>query len=159
AITVNGGAVQRSMVTELKVTFTEAVTFPDGIAAAFKLERYANGTLGTVGLSFNQVGANVTITFNGTGTISIDPARSLADGTYRLTINSDKVMGVGGKLDGNKSGTFDGSPTDDVTFATHRLFGDATGDGAVQAPDFALFRTVFGIPGPAFDFDGSGTVD
>jgi hypothetical protein len=146
------------MVTQIKVTFSEAVSIPS-LADAFKLERYANGTAGTVGLVFNQVGANVTITFDNSGTIPIDLAGSLADGTYRLTINADKVSGVGGFLDGNKNGTFDGAPADNVIQLTHRLFGDGTGDGAVTSSDFAQFRTVFGVAGPTFDFDGNGVVN
>ena len=50
-----------------------------------------------------------------------------------------------------------GSPTNGL----FRLFGDSNGDGRVNAIDFAAFRSVFGIPGPAsiFDFDNSGSTD
>jgi hypothetical protein len=41
----------------------------------------------------------------------------------------------------------------------HRLFGDGTGDGAVTSDDFAMFRSVFGVAGPSFDFDGNGVVN
>jgi hypothetical protein len=35
-----------------------------------------------------------------------------------------------------------------------RLFGDADGDGNVDAADFGAFRAVFGSSSPVFDGDG-----
>jgi hypothetical protein len=155
-VIVNNGAAQRSLVTSLKVTFDEAVTLS---GTPFILTRYANGTVGTIGLVINQVGGDVTLTFNNTGSITLDPGGSLPDGTYELTIVADNVMGTAGKLDGNKNGISEGSPIDNVTSKLHRLFGDANGDGAVTASDFAAFRLDYGSPGPSiFDFDGVGGV-
>jgi hypothetical protein len=154
-ITINGGA-QRSMVQSITITFSEPVTLQPG---AFKVEGTALGPIGNVGLTISQMGATVTLTFNNSG-VAIDPAGSLADGKYRLTIAADKITGSGGAtLDGNNNGTAQGSPVDDVTFNFHRLFGDANGDGAVTASDFAAFRLDYGSGGPSiFDFDGVGGV-
>jgi hypothetical protein len=159
ALQVNDGSVQRSLVTSIKVTFSEAVTFPSGIAAAFKLERTANGSLGTVNLNPVQAGNVVTITFAAGGTVGIDPGASLEDGTYKLTIFADKVSGSGGTLDGNGNGISEGNPTDNKTLSLHRLFGDADGSGSVTATDFNAFRLVYGTTGPSiFDFNGDNSV-
>lgn len=159
AIQVNDGSSQRSMVTSLKVTFSEAVSFPAGILAAFQLNRTANGSLGIVNLSAVQSGNVVTITFVSGGTVGIDPAGSLQDGTYKLTMFADKITGTNGTLDGDGDGISEGNPIDNKSFGVHRLFGDGTGDGAVTSDDFAMFRSVFGVAGPSFDFDGNGVVN
>jgi hypothetical protein len=162
AVQVNDGSPQRSMVTSFTVTFSEAVTFPFGIASAFQLIRTGpGGPTGAVNLVAVQSGPAVTITFAAGGAVGIDPAGSLADGAYVLTVAADQVAGAGGALDGNA----DLLAGDD--FATpaagpgrlHRLFGDADGDGDVDAIDFGLFRTVFGIASFIFDYDGDGDVD
>ena len=152
----NNMDVQRSLVTSIKVSFSEAVDFPMGIANAFELKRTDFGTLGNVGLSFSPVtgpASDVTITFNASG-IGIDPGASLADGRYLLTIIADNISTTAGTLDGNGNMMSEGSPADNKTMAFHRLFGDADGNGAVNATDFAQFRTVFGLGGPSiFDFN------
>lgn len=51
-VQVNDGSAQRSRVTSLTVTFSEAVTFPNGIAVAFQLNRTGpGGPTGAVNLS------------------------------------------------------------------------------------------------------------
>jgi parallel beta-helix repeat protein len=144
----NGGAVQRSMVTSATVTFSESVLFPDGILAAFQLNRYANGSpTGLVNLSAVQLGNTVNLTFVGGGTVGIDPGGSLQDGTYELTIVASKVQGGLSGMAANTSSK------------VHRLFGDANGDGAVTATDFNFFRLDYGTTGNSiFDFDGNGSV-
>lgn len=159
AIMINGGAVQRSMVTNIKVSFSEAVSFPSGIANAFVVERTGKGSTGAVSFDAMQSGSDVTITFKAGGAVGIDPANSLQDGQYKLTVIATQVMGVGGTLDGDGDMVSEGSPIDDKTAAFHRLFGDGNGDGNVNSDDFALFRGFFGVAGPAFDFDGNGTVN
>jgi len=162
AVQVNDGSPQRSMVTSFTVTFSETVSFPFGVGAAFQLVRTGpGGPTGAVNLVAVHSGATVTITFAAGGVVDIDPAGSLADGAYVLTVVADKVTGVGGTLDGNAD-LLDG---DDFTTPAagpgrlHRLFGDADGDGDVDAIDFGLFRTIFGTPSFAFDYDGDGDVD
>lgn len=159
SIQVNDGSVQRSRVTSLKVTFTEAVSFPSGIAAAFQLQRTAatgGGTLGAVNLNFSQSGSVVTITFVAGGPVGIDPGGSLADGKYQFSIVASKVQGSAGTLDGNGNGVAQGSPTDDRVQSFHRLFGDSDGNGTVNATDLSVFRTLFGLGPSSFDFNNDG---
>jgi hypothetical protein len=142
------------MVTAIKVSFSEAVTFPSGIAAAFQLQRTGpGGPAGPVTLSLAQSGAAVTIAF---ADPTFAPAGgSLIDGRYTLTLVASKIQGAGGFLDGDGNG----AGGDDRVVLTHRLFGDADGDGDVDATDFGAFRGAFGSGNPAFDFDGDGDVD
>lgn len=156
AIIINDGSVQRSLVKSIKVSFSETVSFPSGIATAFDVSRIDKGTLGSVAPDFSQSGADVTITFKAGGTVGVDPGNSLEDGKYMFTIFADKVQGTGGFLDGNMNGNYDGAPADNKTLALHRLFGDATGDGAVTSNDFAMFRTFFGLGASIFDFNDDG---
>jgi hypothetical protein len=162
-VQVNGGAgAQRSVVTSLKVTFSEAVTFPNGIASAFQLNRTGPGApTGGVNLSAVQAGDAVTLTFAAGGAVPIDKGGSLIDGAYQLTIVAANVQGAGGQLDGDGNGT---GGDDFLTPLTgpgriHRLFGDSDGDGDVDAQDFAGFRGAFGGTNPTFDSDGDGDVD
>jgi predicted outer membrane repeat protein len=156
-ILINNGDVQRSLVTSIKVTFSEAVMFPAGIANAFVVERIAlGGPLGNVAFDALQTGSDVVITFKSGGTVDVDPGKSLPDGQYKLTIVADNVVGVGGKLDGNGDMMAQGSPTDDKIATFHRLFGDANGDGAVTATDFNVFRLAYGGGPSIFDFDNDG---
>jgi hypothetical protein len=127
-IAVNGGAAQRSMVTSITVTFSEPVSFPDGVAAAFSLARTGpSGALGLVNLALAQAGQSVVITFAPGGLVGIAPGGSLLDGTYTLGIDAAKVSAVGGALDGNGDGIAGDSYTSPASGPgrIHRLFGDA----------------------------------
>jgi hypothetical protein len=148
----DGSSIQCSMVTTIKVTFSEPVAFPSGIEAAFQLNRTGPlGPIGSINLNAVQAGSVVTITFLPGGAVGIDPAGSLQDGKYELTVDSDNVSGTGGLLDGNS----DGNAVGNYTSPFHRLFGDANGDATVNSTDFAMFRTLFGLSGPSmFDFNG-----
>jgi hypothetical protein len=157
-IKYNGGDAQRSMLQSIEITFSEAVTIMNP-ANAFTFVRYDKGAPGSVGLTVNHVGNSVTITFNNSGTIALDPNSSVPDGQYELTIVADQVVGPGGTLDGNKNGISESNAIDSVTSKVHRLFGDADGNGGVTATDFNAFRLVYGTAGPSiFDFDGVGGV-
>jgi len=162
AFVVNNGAAQRSRVTTMKVTFSEAVTFPSGIAAAFELTRTGPGApTGLVNLSLVQAGNDVTITFLDGGAVATQFG-SLQDGVYQLRIIAANTLGVGGPLDGDGNGA---GGDDYLTPLTgpgrlHRLFGDNDGDADVDAQDFGAFRGAFGgVSNLAFDFDNDGDVD
>jgi len=165
----NGVGVQRSMVTNLKVTFSEAVTFPSGVNAAFQLNRVgqpsggpsASGPLGAVNFSALQAGNVVTITFLTGGVVGIDPGASLIDGLYQLTILASKVTGAGGNLDGDGNGSGGDNFLTPTTGAGRivRMFGDGDGDGDVDAQDFGAFRAAFGGVNATFDYDADGDVD
>jgi CSLREA domain-containing protein len=173
-VEVNAGVgVQRSNVTSLKVTFSEAVTFPDGIAGAFVLNRVGQPTggpsagapLGAVNIQAVQSGAEVTITFLAGGVVPTEKGGSLIDGLYQLTIVAAKVAGLGGSLDGDGNGTggddfLTPAPvTGVVPGLIFRLFGDGDGDRDVDAANFGAFRAAFGTTNPTFDADGDGDVD
>jgi len=155
-VTVNDGSAQRSVVTKLTVAFSEAVSFPAGVAAAFQLVRTGpDAPGGPVDLVAAPAGNTVTLTFANTGAVGIDPGDSLIDGGYELTVVAANVQGAGGTLDGNG----DRIDNDNYTAAVTRLFGDTDGDGDVDATDYGAFRGNFGTSTPAFDFDSDGDVD
>ncbi len=163
AVQVNDGSAQRSMVTSLKINFSEAVTFPSGINAAFQLNRTGpSSPTGSVSLSAVQLGNTVTITFVAGGSVGIDPAGSLRDGRYDLTVFASKVTSNGLALDGDGNGTGGddfqqlGAPGTGPNL--YRLFGDENGDGTVATNDFIQFRLSLGGTNPIFDFDGDGAV-
>lgn len=172
---------QRSMVTSITISFSEAVTFSNGPDAAFLLVRDTAvgpeqfGQTGAVNILATPVlppnappGASgvVALTFQTSGSNPIfgvgNPAKaSLPDGLYKLTVFSAEVNGALGQLDGNA----DGTPGDDFVLVGtaankfFRLFGDADGDGDVDATDFGAMRAAFGTDSLIFDYDGDGDVD
>jgi hypothetical protein len=144
------------------VTFSEAVAFPLGLGAAFQLNRLGpGGPTGLVNLSAVQAGNVVTFTFLPGGPVGLDPAASLIDGAYQLTVIAAAVQGVGGNLDGDGNGIGGDNFISPAAGPgrIHRLFGDSDGDGDVDAVDFAAFRGAFGGTSPVFDFDADGDVD
>jgi hypothetical protein len=181
-VQVNDGSAQRSEVRSLEVAFNGVASFSGATAAAFQLAGtgalaggYGNVTLNPTVLTMNGV-TLVTLTFSGTN--GIDPvstlhggAASLADGRYTLTIDATQVSVNGAALDGDNDGNPGGnyvSPAD--TFGgnglhLYRLYGDVSGDGAVDATDLGQFRSTFNSNSTqanyiAFlDADNSGAID
>jgi hypothetical protein len=161
-VRVNDGSAQRSVVTQLTVEFSEAVSFAGGVGSAFALVRVGPGAPGgAVNLDAVQAGNQVTLAFLDGGAIPTGPLHGLIDGSYQLRVIASEVQGASGPLDGNG----DGTGGDDFITPTsgpgriHRLFGDSDGDGDVDAQDFAAFRGAFGNLNPVFDADGDGDVD
>ncbi len=160
AVQVNDGSAQRSMVTSIRVTFSQTVALAGN---PFTLSRSGPGSpTGNVNLTMDlsQSTANQTIailTFSG----SLTEFNSLRDGRYDLTISAAAVTGPGGQLDGDGNGAGGdnfvviGNPATNKLF---RLFGDADGDGNVAANDFIQFRLALGGNNPIFDFDNDGAV-
>ena len=96
-VQVNDGSAQRSMVTSFKVTFSETVSFPNGVALAFQLNRIGPGAqTGSINFNAIQSGPSVTFTFLNGGAVPVDQAGSLLDGIYQLTVFANKTMGGGG---------------------------------------------------------------
>jgi hypothetical protein len=163
AAAVNGGAAQRSRVTELTVTFNAVATLPADLAAAFRLTRLGpGGPAGDVTLAVDLSGSTAArtvarLTFGG----PLTEFGSLVDGRYRLTILAAQASGFGVPLDGDANGVAGG----DFALDLHRYYGDATGDGAVNGLDFGLFRPAFGtaLGDPAYldylDFNGDGVIN
>jgi pimeloyl-ACP methyl ester carboxylesterase len=156
SVQVNDGSAQRSMVNSLTVTFSYAVTSDPG---AFELRRDGGELVDFQVTTSVVAGKTVAVlTFVGSDIIG----GSLADGSYTLTVRADRVHDRWGReLDGDG----DGSPGGDRVFGFLRVFGDADGDGHVDAQDRALFRSAFktkaGDAGYVwyFDFDGDGVID
>jgi putative intracellular protease/amidase len=137
AVQVNDGAVQRSRVTSLTVTFNNAVTWsqfqqPGAVVLA------RDGVPLTAG-SFTVAPTNPA-TFTGGVRVAIADVGgdngSLADGRYTLT-----VLAAG------------------HTTNFHRLFGDANGDATVDGADVLTFGNAFNTANAAYDFDNSGGID
>jgi uncharacterized protein (TIGR03118 family) len=170
-VVVNGGAAQRSLVTQIQVAFDQHVTLPANAADAFHLSRQGDGAAVNLTAAVDDFGAGTVVTLNFVGG-AVDPTLlnnpSLADGRYSLTVVAGDVGGPNGALDGDGNGIAGddfhlvGNPTTNKLF---RLFGDATGDGAVDLNDLAAFRGTFNAtsvtPGylAFLDANGDGVVD
>lgn len=129
---VNGGGTQRSLVTSLRVTFSEPVTLAPG---AFSL----TGPGGAVSFALDT----------STPGVAVLTFASLPDGDYTLTLPAGAVTDAGGQ-----------HPAGDYQFNFFRKFGDADGNGLVDNVDFLAFRTALIAGGPSiFDNDGDGNTD
>jgi hypothetical protein len=156
-VQINDSAIQRSMVTKLTVSFDQIVSFTGPAESAFSLVRQGTSAPLTLSASVDNSGTGsvVTLTFTG-GSVN---GASLADGFYTLKVLASQIGGTGLDGDGNGAGGDDYQLTGDTTNKLFRLFGDGDGNASVNSTDFALFRTFFGIAGPAFDSDGNGVVN
>jgi hypothetical protein len=143
--TVNDGSPQQSMVKSLTYTSASPTQVEPGV---FELLR--NGKPSNVNLIITSLSDGMTylITFSGPGVV----AGSLPDGNYTLITLHNKVN------------VLSGPPMiqDDVnTFV--RLFGDADGDGVVNAADKALLQQVEANPASPyaadFEYDGKRMID
>ena len=164
SVLVNGGAAQRSRVTNATVIFDSAVTLPATPAAAFRLTRTGPGgptgdVTVAVDLSASTTAQTIaTLTFSG----PLTEFGSLIDGNYTLTVLGSQVTGEGGFL---LDGYGNGSPGGDNVTPLFRLYGDVNGSKSVNGLDMTAFRTAFGTtsgsPGylSYLDFDGDGVIN
>jgi hypothetical protein len=78
-------------------------------------------------------------------------------------VRAGQVVGLDGNADGTSGDDY--TLTGAVANGLYRLYGDANGDGTVNAFDFAQFRGAFGtaLGQPAYlsflDFDGDGIIN
>jgi hypothetical protein len=151
SVVVNGGADQRSKVTEVTVTFDMEVDAAL-LATAFTLTRPADGAaVGTIAVATQVVGGRTVaaLRFSGANTEFGSPA----DGRWTLAVDKARVKSLTGVEMAAHS-----------TFALHRLFGDVNGDAAVSGFDYNRFRLAYGsVAGDAayradLDFDGNGAI-
>jgi hypothetical protein len=161
--TINGGAAQRSRVTDITVAFTGLANLPANPVDAFRLTRIGpDGTPADVTLAVDLSASTATqtiarLTFGG----GLTEFGSLIDGLYRLRILAAQVSGSGQSLDGDANG----SPGGDFTLDLFRLFGDINGDKAVNGLDLAAFRSAFGASAADasyrsdLDFNGDGVIN
>jgi hypothetical protein len=153
SVVVDDGSAQRSMVRSLTVTFSGVVSFAGPAADAFQLTRTGPGASGDVTLAVDLSGSTAArtvarLSFSGPLT---EGANSLIDGNYTLTVRSAQVTG--------------GLPGGDSVSSLFRLFGDVTGDKAVNGLDLSTFRGAFGsgladVGYASFlDFNGDGAIN
>jgi subtilisin-like proprotein convertase family protein/photosystem II stability/assembly factor-like uncharacterized protein len=159
SVVINGGAQQRSRVTQVQVNFDQLVGLPANPADAFQLRRLSdNALVGLTATVTNTTTTSVMLTFNG----AISEFGSLADGRYQLTVFAAQVSNSHGQLDGDGNGI----AGDDFTFGEaqglYRFFGDINGDRHVDIADFGLFSASIFNPGnyiAGFDFNNDGHID
>jgi len=151
------GGAQRSMIDQLTVSLAGNQTLLPGW---YTFERTTPGPLPAIAITVSQVGNQTVAFFTFSGSDII--AGSLADGRYKLTLNSQFIRDPQNQ---QFDGDADNLPGGNFQFSFHRLFGDINGDAQVDGgADFAAFGASFGISsGPdftrAFDYNGDGTVE
>jgi VCBS repeat-containing protein len=154
AVTVNQGAVQRSMVTKVVVTFDGIVTLDAGAFTMTGTSRTGSAqSVQTIAVTTAVVDGRTvaTLSFSGRGT----DQGSLADGLWTLRV-------IGSKVHDTRTGL---TMAADYTYGLHRLFGDANGDRRVDSVDKAAFDAAYGTRrGQAgyvdyFDFDNNGYIE
>ena len=165
SISLNAEERQRSLLTELVVTFDAELDAP---AEAFEVRDRASGTiLDTLQVTSVLDGSGNTVStlrFGAGGNLVFDRANgehTLIDGHYVLAIDSSLIQVVGGGPALESDIEFG---TDDVD-GFFRFFGDSDGDRDVDGQDFGRFAQTFlknlGEEGfdPFFDSDGDDDVD
>lgn len=149
AVSVNDGAVQRSMVTKVTVSFDQVVTLDTGAIVVRNL-----GTTAAAGVQVQTEVVNgrtvATVTFNNWDVVG----GSLADGAYQLTVTGSKVRNAtGGTMTANRTESF------------HRLFGDMNGDRTFDRTARTQIIPLLGstrgsaLYQAAFDFNSDGVID
>ena len=159
-VVVNDGAVQRSLLNKVSVTFGGVANISAG---AFSIQRSAATGGGSATVNYTTALVNgqtvATLTFASSADLTVLNG-SLPDGRYSLTIDARKVLDVTGRQMNNA--------TDIVRSAgLFRLFGDLNGDALISKVEDALFdkskyasASVWaGNYQPLFDFDGQGVID
>jgi hypothetical protein len=146
---VNGGAAQRSRVTNLTVTFDGRVSFSSN---AFELTRRSDGlsVIPTVGDASSGNGTTWVLTFSGADI----EFGSLADGIWDLAVAASATGDVAGN-----------ALASDGALELHRRFGDIDANRIVNNIDYGHFRNAFGKSAgdagydAAFDYDINGIVN
>ena len=138
-VIVNGGMVQRAKITLLAASFNEAVVCAAGALTLTNVTTSEQFNLS--GVPFNPA----THTWDLSGV-------ELTNGYYTARLSAGAVEDLAGN-----------PMSADYTFTFHRLAGDTTGDGCVDAADYITLKCRFGRVGGAAwdsgDLDGDGDVD
>jgi alkaline phosphatase len=165
SIVINDGGVQRSMITSISVTFSQAMTIGPGAFEIMKTGTGGGAVAVAVAPSDVQGRTVATLTFSG----ALVEYGSLKDGSYQLTVRGEKVRDrvFGVALDGDN----DQQPSGDRLFGAtaadkfFRKYGDGDGSGLLDATDYYSLLTTNNKrstePGYVwyFDFDANGVVD
>src|SRR5262249_35987127 len=177
SVQVNDGNAQRSQITHLTATFSNAVDLPVGWESNFALnvgstsvgliltplDGTANGDGSFSGVT--QVLIQFAPTAGATYTLAaanpLNDTEALNDGAYTLTVSGTGLLdSFGQEVDGNQDGIAGGT----LAYGFRRTFCDLTGNGVVDnadAVDYSMQR--FGTFDPVnfwfFDYNGDGTLD
>jgi hypothetical protein len=176
---VQNGMTQRSWVNQLTFDFSEQMNFADLIANGTIVDAVTITNLGINAPNDPDVqvvltASQFTYQFDPTSGLSrldwslggsANPVSTLPDGYYRLVIDTALVTDrAGNALNGN--GDLFGGDNYVITF--HRLQGDVTGNGVVDAADLAVVNAALGSRptpppinlkwNPDADLDGDGWI-
>jgi hypothetical protein len=124
---------QKSIIRHIQLTFSEAVYIDPGAISVMWLggtNSFIPGTLAGVTIAGN---GTTTITLSFTGALT--QYRSLVDGRYQLMVHGSGVHAL------SASGP---TMATDISQYFFRLYGDANGDGVVNAADVTILKTVYG---------------
>jgi hypothetical protein len=162
SVLIEDGATQRSMVTQLTITFNTVVSYSQG---SFRLENKNTGAA-IVGWTLTDVSSVdktiLEMEFPANAGFTGD---SLADGNYLLTILAQDITAAGRTLDGDGDGSQGGDYQFGATDEFFRFFGDSNGDRYVNGGDLGVFRGSYpktsAQPGYLwyFDYDADNDVD
>ena len=140
-VIVNQGNDQRSMITELEVSFSGDVQIGD---SAFSLLKRGDGEVPVTFSTSNSDGTTTaTILFSGQYT---EASGSLVDGNYQLSIDGGEIFNTQGKnVDVDGDGSAGGVLVigDEELEQFYRLFGDVDQNRVVNVVDLLGFRQTF----------------
>lgn len=136
---INGGVQQRSIVSNISVSYNCNVVFPTNPSTAFTL----TGPNGPVPFQLDLTGSTPA------GTVAkLNFPGGLPNGHYNLVVHASMIHDTAGQPMGA-----------DYVLPFHRLLGDFDGDARVDSDDFMAFRTAFGTQTLVFDLNEDGQVD
>ena len=141
-VVIGDGAVQRSMLTEVEISFSNSVSVESG---AFELlKRGSDGGLVDLTSTIDNSGDGSTVTLNFSGPFTEDSG-SLVDGNFQLTIDGDRITSQGIAIDIDGDGSPGGTLIigDEEAEEFYRLFGDADRNRVVNVVDLLGFRQTF----------------
>lgn len=164
-VSINDGTGAKSIINELSLTFSEVLTFD---SAAFELIQRGpdGGSVAFTATVDDSAGYSV-VNFAFSGQF-VNPAGSLEDGNYQLTVRGDSITNNDGlQLDADADGVAGGDFIFGDTEADNffRLYGDSDGNRIVNVFDLLAFRkTYLESDGSEdfdsqFDIDGNGTIN
>jgi hypothetical protein len=133
---VNDGAIQRSRVTSLTVSFNTLVNFSGAVASAFTLTRAGGGAV-AFSASATVIAGGTVVTLDNFSGSEIEFG-SLRDGRYTLTALASQISNTAGQLNSGTNFTFGDAQ------GLFRFFGDVNGDQTVNGFDLGFFRNAFG---------------
>jgi subtilisin-like proprotein convertase family protein len=141
---------QRSMITSLRVIFSDLIQYVGAATDAYTLSKQSGGTV-SLSVKTVTVGNHIEAILS---FLSDTQFGSLVDGRYTLTVHANQIQ--------NLAGT---NMTSNSTTQFHRYYGDVNGDAQVDGLDFSAFSSTFNLMtgNAAFlgylDVNGDGVID